>query len=105
MVRPHGSYGLSRAFVILNIAIKRIGASRAAPFSSIQPVFAFVLGTTLLGERPDVLVVVGTPIVVGGLALVITSRPSSDTGERPVTQINVVLNWFEELKRLVPTDN
>ncbi len=21
------------------------------------------------------------------------------------TQINVVLNWFEELKRLVPTDN
>ncbi len=22
-----------------------------------------------------------------------------------VTQINVVLNWFEELKRLVPTDN
>jgi hypothetical protein len=23
--------------------------------------------------------------------------------ERGVTQINVVLNWFEELKRLVPT--
>ncbi len=25
--------------------------------------------------------------------------------ENPLTQINVVLNWFEELKRLVPTDN
>ena len=25
--------------------------------------------------------------------------------EQQVTQINVVLNWFEELKRLVPTDN
>ena len=25
--------------------------------------------------------------------------------ESMVTQINVVLNWFEELKRLVPTDN
>ena len=25
--------------------------------------------------------------------------------ESSVTQINVVLNWFEELKRLVPTDN
>jgi serine/threonine-protein kinase len=25
--------------------------------------------------------------------------------QEPVTQINVVLNWFEELKRLVPTDN
>ncbi len=23
----------------------------------------------------------------------------------PLTQINVVLDWFEELKRLVPTDN
>jgi hypothetical protein len=22
--------------------------------------------------------------------------------EQPVTQINLVLNWFEELKRLVP---
>jgi len=32
-------------------------------------------------------------------------KEASDTGERPVTQINVVLNWFEELKRLVPTDN
>ena len=24
--------------------------------------------------------------------------------ERAADQINVVLNWFEELKRLVPTD-
>jgi hypothetical protein len=24
--------------------------------------------------------------------------------EQQVTQINVVLNWFEELKRLVPTN-
>ncbi len=43
-----------------------------------------------------------------------TSRPSYDVdpdgrflmiqpGERSSIQINVVLNWFEELKRLVPT--
>ncbi len=25
--------------------------------------------------------------------------------ELPATQLTVVLNWFEELKRLVPTDN
>jgi len=25
--------------------------------------------------------------------------------EAGASQINVVLNWFEELKRLVPTDN
>ncbi len=27
------------------------------------------------------------------------------TGEQKVTELNVVENWFEELKRLVPTDN
>jgi len=26
-----------------------------------------------------------------------------DTGESAPTQINVVINWFEELKRRVPT--
>ncbi len=29
---------------------------------------------------------------------------ASQEQQEPVTQINVVLNWFEELKRLVPTD-
>jgi len=27
------------------------------------------------------------------------------TGVRKSMQMNIVLNWFEELKRLVPTDN
>jgi hypothetical protein len=27
----------------------------------------------------------------------------AEAGEAAPTQINVVLNWFEELKRLVPT--
>jgi len=31
-------------------------------------------------------------------------KESSDAEERPLTQIHVVLNWFEELKRLVPTN-
>ncbi len=31
-------------------------------------------------------------------------KEDSDQGEKPLTQINVVLNWFEELKRLVPTN-
>jgi len=30
---------------------------------------------------------------------------ASKVQQEAVTQINVVLNWFEELKRLVPTDN
>ena len=31
-------------------------------------------------------------------------KAASDATERPLTQINVVLNWFEDLKRLVPTN-
>ena len=31
-------------------------------------------------------------------------KESSDEGERSTIQIHVVLNWFEELKRLVPTN-
>jgi len=31
-------------------------------------------------------------------------KESSDEGERSASQIHVILNWFEELKRLVPTN-
>jgi len=30
--------------------------------------------------------------------------PILEEGQMAVTRINVVLNWFEELKRLVPTE-
>jgi len=32
-------------------------------------------------------------------------RPTEDTGVAAPTEIRVVLNWLEELKRLVPTEN
>ena len=69
-----GLLGYPMAFTFLNIAIKLVGASRAAPFSSVQPIFAFAIGTLLLGEEPGLLVAVGTPVIVAGLALVLTSR-------------------------------
>jgi Tol biopolymer transport system component len=37
--------------------------------------------------------------------LMIFEQGKSDSPEFSTPQINVVLNWFEELKRLVPTDN
>ena len=69
------------AFVCLNVAIKLVGASRAAPFNSVQPIFAFTLGTLFLGEEPGILVAVGTPVIVAGLALVLTSRASRDPSQ------------------------
>ena len=64
------------ATVFFNVSIKLVGASRAAPFQSAQPIFAFTLGTLFLSEEPGLLVAVGTPVIVAGLALVLTSRAS-----------------------------
>ena len=51
-------------------AINMVGATRAAPFSSSSPVFAAALAIAFLGERPGLLVGLGTPVVVCGLTLV-----------------------------------
>lgn len=74
------AYPLAR---MLNVtAISMVGASRAAPVASLQPIFALALGVTLLGERPSLLVAMGTPLVAGGLILVIltgSANGSTDT--------------------------
>ena len=46
-----------------------------------QPIFAFTLGTLFLGEEPGLLVALGTPVIVAGLALVLTSRASRDPSQ------------------------
>jgi uncharacterized membrane protein len=75
-----GAMAYPGARVLNNTAITLIGASRAAPMASLQPVFAFGLGVALLGERPNLLVCLGTPLVVGGLILVfLAGRPPSPT--------------------------
>ena len=65
-------YPMARLFIIT--AISMVGATRAVPMSALQPVVAFALGVLLLGEHPNVLVVVGTPIIVLGLFFVVMPR-------------------------------
>ena len=77
-----GAMAYPGARVLNNTAIKMVGASGAGPFASLQPLFAFVLGMAVLGERPELLVVVGTPTVVVGLVLVVTSRTRGRVGQR-----------------------
>jgi drug/metabolite transporter (DMT)-like permease len=68
-------YPMARLFIIT--AISMVGATRAVPMAAIQPVIAFILGVILLGERPDVLVITGTPIIVLGLLFVVAPRRGS----------------------------
>ncbi len=53
-------------------AISMIGASRAAPLSAAAPVFSAVLAIALLGERPTIMLYLGTLVVVVGMTLIVT---------------------------------
>ena len=66
------AYCLAR--VLHNSALRMVGAARAVPMISLQPLFAFAIGFLILGERPNLLVTIGTPIIVGGLLLVMMPR-------------------------------
>lgn len=72
-------YPMARLFIIT--AISMVGAARAVPMAGLQPVVAFTLGVILLGERPDLLVIVGTPVIVVGLLLVVMPRRGVNSGD------------------------
>ena len=74
-----GAMAYPVARVLINSSITMVGASRAAPMSAFQPIFALGLGMTFLGERPNLLVGLGTPVVVCGLVLVFLSESSGNS--------------------------
>ena len=67
------------ARVLHNTAIRMVGAARSVPMISVQPLLAFVIGFFILKERPDLLVTIGTPIIVGGLLMVMLPRKQEST--------------------------
>ena len=68
-------------------AISMIGASRSAPIVSASPIFSAALAIALLGERPNAFVYIGTLMVVGGMALVVTGGLRAG-GARPEVRSN-----------------
>ena len=62
------------ARVLHNTALRMVGAARTVPMISLQPLMAFAIGFLILGERPNLLVTIGTPVIVGGLLLVMLPR-------------------------------
>ena len=79
-----GALAYPGARILMNTAISWVGASRAAPWASLQPLFALALGMAFLGERPNLLVGLGTPLIVCGLIMVVlagnTGQQASDDG-------------------------
>ena len=72
------AYPLAR--VLHNSALKMVGVARTVPMISLQPLMAFAIGFLILGERPNLLVTIGTPIIVGGLLLVVMPRRRESGG-------------------------
>ena len=81
------AYPLAR--VLQNTAITMVGATRAAPVSSLQPIVAMVLAVTILGERPNLPVILGTPIIVCGLILVVLASRTGGSMDRGSTTRNL----------------
>src|SRR6185312_6368042 len=50
--------------------ITRIGVARAGPLRGSEPLFATAVAITFLGEKPGVLVYLGTVLIVGSLWLI-----------------------------------
>ena len=63
-------FGTVAAFVLLNMGVARIGASRASAFALLVPIIGVLSSVVLLGERLGPLTVVGGAIVLAGLGLV-----------------------------------
>ena len=62
------------ARVLHNTAIRMVGAARSVPMISLQPLMAFAIGFLILGERPNLLITLGTPIIVLGILMVMLPR-------------------------------
>ncbi len=55
-------------------AVKYIGATKAAALIASSPLFAMVIAVSLIGERVNLAIVIGTLVIVVGLYLVVTSE-------------------------------
>ena len=71
-----GVVGGGLAVLTFAFAIRYLGAGAASALPSFTPVMGFALTYLFLGEAPDAAELVGSLIASGGLALILTVRPT-----------------------------
>ncbi|WP_341676765.1 DMT family transporter [Niveibacterium sp. SC-1] len=72
-----GILGSGLSYVWYAKGVQRLGATRAAAFINLVPVFAVAMGAVLLGERIGLATLAGGVLVLAGVAL--TNRPARRT--------------------------
>ena len=65
-----GALGGGLAMILYFMALRFATASRVVPLTSIYPLFTVLFSATLLGEKLSPKVVIGTVLIVVGVALV-----------------------------------
>jgi drug/metabolite transporter (DMT)-like permease len=61
-------------YLLWNVGLARMEASRAAAFLTVQPVVGALLGALVLGERVTIFTAIGGALIVVGLWMTVTSR-------------------------------
>ena len=69
-----GIFPTALSYVMWAKVISRMNVSRAVSFLYLVPVFAVIIAWLLLGERPEVIALLGGVLVIGGVVLVNASR-------------------------------
>jgi drug/metabolite transporter (DMT)-like permease len=64
-----GTFGTVLSFVLFYIGVQRIGSARASAYGVLIPLFGVAATVTLLGERVDMVALLGAGMVVAGLWL------------------------------------
>lgn len=70
-------------FVCFNAGVVAVGPAKGSLFIHLQPVFAAILSTALLGERPHWYHFVGMALVLGGILFTMRRTPAQVAVERP----------------------
>ncbi len=76
------------------LAVGRIGASRAAAIVGTSAVFASILAIVFTGERPHWVVLVGTLVVVAGLAVALGRNLLESAGDRSGTSRRALAGYL-----------
>jgi drug/metabolite transporter, DME family len=71
-----GALPTAAAYLLFARGLERIGAGETATLTLAEPVTAAALGFAVLGERPGAAALVGSALVLGGLAL-LAVRPGT----------------------------
>jgi drug/metabolite transporter (DMT)-like permease len=85
-----GLLGSGLAYLLFFRTLGRWGATRTSMVAYLLPVFGIALGAIVLNEPIDIRLIIGTALVIGGIALV-----NSKYGSRPLFQRNGALETAE----------